>query len=178
VFPGLTDPDAALIDLGRTLPLVGQIVFFVGLLAVIMTTVNSFLQSGASSLAYDVWRHVRPTTSERELLKLSRLFVAALGLLSLSLALWFRAVVPALLFTLSMWTAGILIPTLAALFGWRLSGRVALGSLLGGALSSLIWRIMQPSTINALFVGLGGSLLVTLVIEQLERHSRCGGHTG
>jgi SSS family solute:Na+ symporter len=168
-LPGLADPDVALIELGRTLPLVGQTVFFVGLLAVIMSTVNSFLQSGASSLAYDVWRHVRPSASEKELLTLSRLFVVALGLLSLALALWFRAVVPALLFTLSMWTAGILIPTLAALFGQKLSKRVALCSLLGGTLSSLAWRILQPWPVDALFVGLGGSLMATLIAGQIER---------
>jgi SSS family solute:Na+ symporter len=168
-LPGLDDPDLALVELGRTLPLVGQAVFFVGLLAVIMSTVNSFLQSGASSLAYDVWRHFRPSASEKELLILSRMFVVALGLLSLTLALWFRAVVPALLFTLSMWIAGILIPTLAALFGWKLSKRVALCSLLGGALSSIAWRILQPGAVDALFVGLGGSLLTVLIAGQVER---------
>jgi Na+/proline symporter len=172
ILPGLADPDVALIELGRTLPLVGQTVFFVGLLAVIMSTVNSFLQSGASSLAYDVWRHVRPSAGERELLTLSRLFVVALGLLSLALALWFRAVVPALLFTLSMWTAGVLIPTLAALFGRKLSKRVALCSLLGGTLSSLAWRILQPWPVDALFIGLGGSLLATLFAGKIERDFR------
>jgi len=171
LLPALEDPDVALIELGRTLPLVGQTVFFVGLLAVIMSTVNSFLQSGASSLAYDVWRHVRPSTGEKKLLTLSRVFVVALGLLSLALALWFRAVVPALLFTLSMWTAGILIPTLAALFGIKLSQPVALSSLLGGTISSLVWQILQPLPVDALFAGLGGSLLVTLVARQVERHS-------
>jgi Na+/proline symporter len=168
-FPGLEDPDVALVELGRTLPLVGQTAFFVGLLAVIMSTVNSFLQSGASSLAYDVWRHVRPSASERELLTLSRFFVVALGLLSLVLALWFRAVVPALLFTLSMWTAGILIPTLAALLGRPLGKREALYSLLGGALSSVAWRILQPWPLDALFVGLAGSMLSTLVARHIER---------
>jgi Na+/proline symporter len=168
-LPGLDDPDVALIELGRTLPLLGQTVFFVGLLAVIVSTVNSFLQSGASSLAYDVWRHVRPSADERALLTVSRLFVIALGLVSLALALWFRAVVPALLFTLSMWTAGVLIPTLAALLGWRLSKRVALYGLLGGTLSSLAWRILQPWHVDALFVGLGGSLLTTLVAARIER---------
>ncbi len=169
ILPGLDDPDLALIQLGRSLPLLGQTVFFVGLLAVIMTTVNSFLQSGASSLAYDVWRHVRPSAGERELLALSRVLVVVLGLASLALALWFQAVVPALLFTLSLWTAGILVPTLAALLGWKLSGRVALCSLLGGTLSSLVWRVLQPWAVDALFVGLAGSLTVTLIAARIEQ---------
>ena len=165
LFPDLVDPDMSLIMLGTVLPIAGRGLFFVGLLAAIMSTVNSFLQSGASSLAYDVCRHFRPATSEGQLLVLSRLFVIVLGLLSLILALWFQRIVPALLFTLSMWTAGVLIPTLAALIRRQLGKDTALYSLLAGALSSLIWKIVQPFEVDALFIGLGCSLLVAIAGE-------------
>lgn len=171
LFPDLPDPDTSLILLGTALPAVGRGIFFVGLLAVIMSTVNSFLQSGAASLAYDVFRHFRPATSEGQLLVVSRLFVIVLGLLSLSLALWFQMIVPALLFTLSMWTAGNLVPTLAALTGRKLRKDTALYSLLGGALSSLAWKIVQPFDVDALFIGLGCSLLVAMASEVFHNHS-------
>ena len=175
MFPDLEDPDMSLIMLGTALPAVGRNIFFVGLLAAIMSTVNSFLQSGASSLAHDVFRHFRPAASEGQLLALSRLFVIVLGLLSLILALWFRMVVPALLFTLSMWTAGMLVPTLAALMGRKLRKGTALYSLLGGTLSSLAWKILQPLDIDALFVGLGFSLLITVASEVLHTKGKaCG----
>lgn len=170
LFPDLADPDMALINLGTALPFVGKGIFFVGLLAAITSTVNSFLQSGASSLAYDVFRYFRPTAGEGQLLLLSRVLVVLLGLLSLVLALWFQMVVPALLFTLSMWTAGILVPTLAALMGRKLRKDTALYSLLAGALSSLVWKIVQPVEIDALFIGLGCSLLVAVVVEVFRPH--------
>ena len=172
--PDLADPDMALISLGTALPTVGRGIFFVGLLAAIMSTVNSFLQSGASSLAYDTFRHFSPGISEARLLALSRVFVVVLGLLSLALALWFQMVVPALLFTLSMWTAGILVPTLAALLGMKLRKRTALYTILGGTSSSLIWRILQPFDLDALFVGLGCALLVAVVSEVILSRSRSG----
>ncbi len=165
LFPDLADPDMSLIALGTALPVVAKSIFFVGLLAAIMSTVNSFLQSGASSLAYDVFRHFRPEASQGQLLALSRLLVIVLGMLSLGLALWFQMIVPALLFTLSMWTAGILVPTLAALTGRKLRKDTALYSLMGGALASLAWKIVQPLEIDALFVGLGFSLLVAMASE-------------
>jgi len=183
MFPDLKDPDMSLIALGTALPAVARGVFFVGLLAAIMSTVNSFLQSGASSLAYDVVRHFRPATSDGQLLApsrllassrllaLSRLFVVVLGLLSLILALRFQMIVPALLFTLSMWTAGMLVPTMAALVGRRLRKDTALYSLLGGTLSSLAWKIWQPLDVDALFVGLGCSLLVAVAAEVLHTRS-------
>ena len=67
---------------------------------------------------------------------------------------------------------GPLVATLAALLGRTLSKRVALCSLLGGTLSSLAWRIFQPWHIDALFIGLGGSLLTTLLAAQIERRFR------
>ena len=171
LVPDLADPDMSFIALGTALPAVAKSIFFVGLLAAIMSTVNSFLQSGASSLAYDVFRHFRPATGEGQLLALSRLFVIVLGGLSLGLALWFQMIVPALLFTLSMWTAGILVPTLAALTGRKLRKDTALYSLLGGAFSSLTWKIVQPFDIDALFVGLGFSLLVAMASEVFHAYA-------
>jgi len=171
LVPDLADPDMALIALGTALPAAAKSIFFVGLLAAIMSTVNSFLQSGASSLAYDVFRHFRPAISEGKLLTLSRLLVIVLGILSLSLALWFQMIVPALLFTLSMWTAGVLVPTLAALMGKKLGKDAALYSLLGGALSSLAWKIVQPFDVDALFVGLGFSLLVAIALEVFHAYA-------
>jgi SSS family solute:Na+ symporter len=161
----------SLVVLGTALPTAWRGIFFVGLLAAIMSTVNSFLQSGASSLAYDVFRHFRPATGEGQLLALSRLLVIVLGVLSLGLALWFQMIVPALLFTLSMWTAGILVPTLAALTGRKLRKDTALCSLLGGALSSLAWKIVQPFDVDALFVGLGFSLLVATASEVFHAYA-------
>lgn len=80
-------------------------------------------------------------------------------------------IVPALLFTLSMWTAGILVPTLAALLGRKLRKDTALYSLLGGALSCLAWKIVQPFDVDALFIGLGFSLLVAMVSEVFHTPS-------
>jgi hypothetical protein len=50
--------------------------------------------------------------------------------------------------------------------------RTALYTILGGTSSSLVWRILQPLDMNALFVGLGCSLLVAVVSEVLHSRSR------
>jgi SSS family solute:Na+ symporter len=171
LFPDLDDPDMALLNLGSTLPGAVQAIFFLGLLATIMSTVNSFLQSGAASLAVDALRHFRPRASGQQLLTFSRVFVVVLGLLSLMLALWFQMIVPALLFTLSMWTGGMLIPTLAALLGKSLSARSALYSLLGGAFSCLAWSLFQPCEVDGLFVGLASSMLIAVISEAVSTRS-------
>jgi Na+/proline symporter len=172
MFPDLADPDLSLIVLGTKLPVAARPVFLVGALAAILSTVNSFLQSGASSLGYDVLKHLRPSMQDRQILIVSRFLVVVLGLASLSIAVWFQEIVPALMFTLSMWTAGILVPTLAALAGVRLKKPAALCSLVGGVLSYVGWEIWRPCAIDPLFVGLAASLLLSLTVRLMDNRSR------
>jgi hypothetical protein len=95
-----------------------------------------------------------------------------LGTVSLGLAMWFQMIVPALLLTLSIWTAGMLVPTLAALAGCKLRKGTALYSLLAGALSYLAWKIVQPLHVDALFIGLGFALLAAIASEAVRARSQ------
>jgi Na+/proline symporter len=161
----LDDPDMALLKLGeKVLPYGLQILFFIGLLAAIMSTADSFLHGGATSLAYDFFGGLR-RLSERRLLLLSRLCVALLGIISLIIALAFREIIPALIFLLTVWISGILIPTMAALLGYKLRERAALGCMVLGALSSTIWKAFPLAGVDPLFVGLGVSIVAALVLK-------------
>lgn len=167
LFPNLTDPDMAFIMLGvAILPnaLIG--IFFIASLAIIMSTADSFLQAGAASLTYDVYRYFKPKSTEKQLIMASRMFIIILGLLSLVLALYLKMIIPALVFTLTIWTAAILVPTLVALTGRKIRNDTALYCLLGGALSALIWKITQPFNIDALFIGLGFSISIVIISEK------------
>lgn len=167
LFPNLTDPDMSFIMLGLAIfPNALRGIFFIALLAMIMSTVDSFLQSGAASLTYDVYRHFKPKSTEKQLIMASRMFIIILGLLSLTLALYFQMIIPALVFTLTIWTAAILVPTLIALTGRKIRKDTAFYSLLGGALSALIWKITQPFDIDALFIGLGFSISIVIISEK------------
>lgn len=167
LFPNLTDPDMSFIMLGLAIfPNALRGIFFIALLAMIMSTVDSFLQSGAASLTYDVYRHFKPKSTEKQLIMASRMFIIILGLLSLTLALYFQMIIPALVFTLTIWTAAILVPTLIALTGRKIRKDTAFYSLLGGALSALIWKITQPFNIDALFIGLGFSISIVIISEK------------
>lgn len=167
LFPNLTDPDMSFIMLGVAIfPNALRGIFFIALLAMIMSTVDSFLQSGAASLTHDVYRHFKPESTEKQLIMASRMFIIILGLLSLTLALYFQMIIPALVFTLTIWTAAILVPTLIALTGRKIRKDTAFYSLLGGALSALIWKITQPFNIDALFIGLGFSISIVIISEK------------
>jgi SSS family solute:Na+ symporter len=164
----LDDPDYAIFALGfNLLPPVLQAVFFVGLLSAIMSTADSFLHSGASSLSHDVYRRVARGTGTG-LVYAGRFFVVLLGILSLLLALYLREIVPALIFLLTIWISGVLISTLAALLDLRLREKAAFYSIVAGSLTATLWRFLPLSDIDPLFIGLACSLIVAAVVTKLR----------
>jgi Na+/proline symporter len=165
----LADPDQAIIALAlNRLPKILQVIFFVGFLSAIMSTGDSFLHSGASSLAYDVYRRISQKNSEIGIVNMSRILVAVLGIISLLLALYFKEIVPALIFTLTVWISGMLVPTIAVLFHLRLKENAALFSIIAGSVTAVFWKFFPLLDVDPLFVGLTCSLISSLTVSLRE----------
>jgi Na+/proline symporter len=164
---GDENADIAFIVLGlKILPDALKALFSLGIIAVIIGNTDAWLHSGASSLSYDVLRRLRCIVDDRRLVFYSQFFVFALGAISLVLALYFKDVITAIVFLLTVWTSGILIPTLAVLVKRRFSEKAALASIFAGGLSSLLWGIRPLYAIDPLFIGLFFSITFALLIKN------------
>ncbi len=158
--------DIAFIILGLTiLPAPIKILFSLGMLAAIMSTADSWLHAGGSSLAHDVLRKLSKT-SEEKLVVASRILILALGLVSLALALYFNDFLTALTFLLTVWISGILVPTLAILSNKKITEKSAFYAIIAGGLSSIIWGLINPLPIDPLFVGLAFSFSEALLFNR------------
>jgi len=166
---GQSDPDTAFIVVGQNLlPAELQALFFVGLIAAVMSAADSYLHAGASSLAHDVYKPLSGK-GDGELVLASRIFVVLLGAVSLLLAFYFQQIIPALIFTLTVWTAGILIPTLAALFYLKLRPTAALAAIAFGSFSALACRFLPITDTDPLLVGLIASFTAAAVVNTFLR---------
>jgi SSS family solute:Na+ symporter len=166
---GQSDPDIAFITVGQNLlPAELHAIFFIGLIAAVMSAADSYLHAGASSLAHDVYKPLFKG-GDRALVFVGRLAVVFLGAVSLLLAFYFQQIIPALIFTLTVWTAGILVPTLAALFRLRLSPSAAYVAILAGSLSALICRFIPITTYDPLLVGLLASAFAAGAVSIIKR---------
>ena len=170
VLPGLAsvgyevaDPDQAIFILGLdVLPASLQVIFFLGLLSAIFSTADSFLHSGASSLSHDLCRvKSRPVFT-------ARIMVIALGTISLLIALYFQDIIESLVFLMTVWTSGILISLLCALYSIRISDRAAFASIIGGAGGSLLWQFSPIFPIDPLFIGIACSVVACFVVNRLR----------
>ncbi len=109
--------------------------------AVVVSTADSYLLSPASSVVRDVYqRFLRPTSSDREIVLTSRLVVVGLGAVALALAFTSDRFFEVALFAYTLYGAAITPPLLAALFWRGATPAGAVTSMLTGLATASLWE--------------------------------------
>lgn len=175
-FPDLTDGSLAI-------PRIVQEVFPVGvgavilaaLLAAIMSTADSLLTAGTSHLIKDFWMeivHPGEEYDKKKMLRLSRVFTVILGLGALIIALSVPTIIGALIYSYTMYTAGVFIPVIGGVIWKRATKEGALAGLIAGAVLAIIGIIGSldiagiPVEIYSALVSLILFVVVSLMTEN------------
>ncbi len=176
-LPDLGDPVAAFPRLAAaTLPGVWLGLFMVGLLATIMSTVDSYALLAAATLGRDFWRRRRlPAGSllggeDAANLHSVRWGLVATAALAAGLALWSQSVVAIWKNVGSVGTPVLLLPLLLANLGWRAgspqAGRRVAAAMVGSGAVAGAWLLAGAGRpwlgIEAIFPGLAVSALILL----------------
>ena len=129
-------PAAAL----QALPMLLGMVLVSTMMAVIVSTADSFLLIPATNLTRDVFqRFVNPDMSEKAVVFMSRSWVLALGIVAFLLVDQFPTVLAAAYTAYLIYGAGIT-PALLAAFLWkRATWQGAVASILAGSFVTLLW---------------------------------------
>ncbi|MGH7821863.1 MAG: sodium:solute symporter family protein, partial [Candidatus Binatia bacterium] len=122
-------------------------VFFAGILAAEMSTIDSYCLVAGGNLAYDIYRPLaRRPPSEGEMLRLTRFGVLLSWVVGFVIAFLFERLLALWVFTSTLLVATVLVPVLAGLY-WK--GRVTkLAGLLGcagGFASAIIYYVVLHS---------------------------------
>lgn len=138
-FQGIGEPDVALPQLLIELfPGTFSSFLMVTLLAVIMSTADSLLVVAGGTLSHDVFG-VGPTAK----LKYVRFFTLLCGFISLGLCFYFESIMDSILFSSSVYAAGLFIPVISV-FVWKKGTKdAAFYSCLGGGGLTMVWRMLQ-----------------------------------
>lgn len=141
VLPELDDPVAAFPRLAQTvLPPLWRGLFITGLLATIMSTVDSNAFVAAVTGGRDLWARVLGRVDDDPfVLRASRAALPAVALLSIGLALWSGSVVSLWHHLGSVGTPALLLPVLLAHTAHRRSGRRVFVSMLTAGGTALAW---------------------------------------
>jgi len=163
LMPNLSDPVQAFPALAQlVLPGFWQGVFTVGLLATIMSTIDSYAFIGAVTLGRDLigrWRG----TSEEESLPMIRWSLLATAVVAVSLALWSGSVIQLWKTLGSIGTPMLLLPLALAHTRRQVPGRAVLRSMLLSGAVVIGWLILGRGGpwlgVEAIFPGLAVSAL-------------------
>jgi len=116
------------------------------IVAVVVSTADSYLLSPSTSLVRDVYqRFFNPSADGRHMVNVGRAVVVALGLVALGLAFTSDEFFRVALFAYTIYGAGITPVVLAAFFWPRATARGAVACMLTGVGTALAWRqLMVP----------------------------------
>jgi SSS family solute:Na+ symporter len=146
-FPGLTDGSLAIQKIVREIFPIGiGAIILVALLAAIMSSADSLLTAGTSHFIKDLWMgiiHSHKKFSEKQLLNLSRISTVTLGVIALIIALSVPMIIDVLIYSYTMYTAGVFIPVVGGILWKRATKLGALSAIIGGALVAVVGIITK-----------------------------------
>lgn len=171
------NPDSALSTVvAQVLPAGIKGLVLVALVAVIMSTCDSFLNSSAVVFVRDIYQpFIHPTVSASTVLKLQRLVTVVVGAAAIVFALSATSIIDLFLNVYLLWAPTIVIPlVLAVVWGFRSRG-AALSAIVGGAAATAVWKwvLGDPLGVDGLLVGvavnLGTFFVAYLLVDRGTR---------
>ncbi|WP_017570091.1 sodium:solute symporter family protein [Nocardiopsis halotolerans] len=172
LMPGING-DMAVLSLASEgyLPAVLGGLILGGAVAFVITTGSSYMLSGASNIAYDLYaRFVGDRVGERRKLVVQRLSVLGIALTGVVLSLFFPTVLELQMYSYTIYGAAITPVVLSVLFWKRATTPGAVAALVVGAATTIGWRIAgTPGELNGVIVALPAALVALVVVSLLTK---------
>ena len=178
MFKGLVVPESQRIILlvaHKALPVAVGCILLPAIMAIIISTANSFLLVPATNISRDIYqRFINPDVSDKKMILYSRVFVIILGIVAYSLISFFPRILDAAYAAYTVYGAG-LTPALIATFFWkRATARGGVVSISAGMVITVLWEIARkvlgelPLGIPAVYPALVASVLMLIIISILD----------
>lgn len=134
-----------------------------GIISVVMSSADSFLNSAAVAFCHDVVQPMRKKPlSDKAGLTLARVTTVVVGVAAIIFAVKIKGLLDILIYAYNFWAPVILIPLVLAFFGWRSSWKVLFTAAFAGVLANLIWSwgLNSPGGIDGLIMGVLANAIV------------------
>jgi len=121
-------------------PVVGGLVL-AAILAAVMSTADSLLTSATSHVVKDIWVETLrggQAADEKEMLTVSRFVTVGVGAVALLIGLSLPGIVRTLIYSYTMYTAGVLVPVLGGVLWKRATRAGALAAIVAGSAVALV----------------------------------------
>ncbi|MBN2101370.1 MAG: sodium:solute symporter family protein [Candidatus Aenigmarchaeota archaeon] len=140
-MPGIDPLTAYPVFAASVLPVFLQGLFFTGVIATVMSTIDSFTFLGAMNISHDIYRKIiNPKADDKKVMKVTKAAIVMTALIALVMALFFESVVGMWYTIGTIGISALLVPMMAGFFWKRKKPELAaLASMILGTLTSVAW---------------------------------------
>lgn len=151
------------------LPVVIGCFTLAAIVAVIVSTADSFLLVPATNVMRDIYqRFINPKLPQKKMVLYSRLVVVVLGIVAFVQVQFFTRVLEMAIYAYTMYGVGITPAVMAAFFWKRATASGGVSSIGAGMAVTLVWEIMKrPWEIPTIYPALGLSMACLVFISLL-----------
>ncbi len=145
-----------------------------GMMAVVMSSADSFLNAAAISISHDVMKPLakKETFGPKVELLWSRIVTVIVGALGAVFAISTKSALDILLLAYNFWTPFILVPLVAGILGVRASATAFWLGCIAGIGATCFWLIfMGETTFNGALIGIIVNLVVFALTYWLEQRT-------
>jgi len=175
IYPDI-NPNMALTTLISTSLPVGLVgLVLASLLAVVMSTADSYLNSASVIFVKDIYLpFVEPQASEKKRLWIERIVNIAIGAGAIVFALYATSIIDALLMTYALWAPTVLIPFIAGVMFDIKNPKAALSAMFFGALVTIIWKwgplnLAESTGLSPLIVGVLANITIFSLTQAITK---------
>ncbi len=153
LFPGIVDSNDALTTFVVELFPAGlKGAMLVGILAAIMSSADICILTASANITRDVYqRFIDPDITQARMLRLGMVASLGIGLLAALLAWKMQNVLDILLLAFTLNSAALFLPTLAAVYAWRVNSVTAFWSICLSLATVLAWYAAAALELGPLF---------------------------
>jgi len=156
----------------KGVPVVVGCALMAAIMAIIISTANSFLLVPATNVVRDIYqRFINPDLPDKKMILFSRLVVVVLGLFAFILIRFYPRILDAAYAAYTIYGAGIT-PALMAVFFWkRATTKGGVFSILGGMTVTIIWEVINkaqghlPLGVPAVYPALLCSVALLIIVS-------------
>ncbi|MBN2592887.1 MAG: hypothetical protein JXA81_05210, partial [Sedimentisphaerales bacterium] len=172
VLDSKMNPNLAMPSVIRTVLPAGVRGFVIaGVISIVMSSADSFLNGAATCCINDVVKPLRknPISKQIELL-LAKLTNLLVGILAVIFALKIPSVLDILIYAYNFWAPIIVVPLAAVLLGVRVTKAGFMAGALAGAAGALIWNyiLKTPAGIEGLAIGVFCNVFFFVLTNKLS----------
>ena len=167
------DPNSAMpFVISTVLPIGLKGLVIAGVISIVMSSADSFLNSASIAITHDV---VEPLRKKRMSVSRELLFVRVInlftGVVAIIFAVKIKSILDILLYSYNFWSPIILVPLTLAILGLKTDVRHFVAGALSGVLGVAIWNFVlkNPGGLDGLIIGLFCNFIVMMGYYLLGR---------